>query len=287
MSDDDNMDLFEGFGDDVGLNPEDKKHIQSSNTEWFRGEKGRTYRVALLYFHPLDISIMRAAYTKDPSLTKEQLIELGKKALAKRAEERGKAVDQLADYDKLHIGKVQFHMVKAYYHEVVKFVASRQGLDGPEADKVWSSLGDEKVYFTTVLVVYPANKEGVVDTNALGRDFVVKPFRFASKVYERLHQVGASLRSNELSIATQDITFKCTNTDFQNFDIDGAGKALWLKNDKFRDVVLAKAVKLYPEIKKPFRELSTADLRIKLGLDAGGTGEDVSDEDFGNILADV
>jgi len=284
---DETMDLFDGFGDDVGLDPEDKKHIQSG-TDWFKGEKGRTYRVALLYFHPLDISIMRAAHKKDPSLTKEALVEMGKKALAKRAEERGKAVDQLTDADKLHIGRIQFHMTKAYYHEVAKFVASRLGMDGPEADKVWSSLGEEKTYFTTVLVIYPTDRDGNVDKDALGRGYAVKPWRFASKIYERLHQVGGSLRNNNLSIATQDLTLKCTNTDFQNFDIDGAGPALWLKNDKFRDAVLAKAVKFYSDIKKPFRELSTADLRIKLGLDAGsGGGEDISDDEFSGVLDNV
>lgn len=284
---DENMDLFDGFGDDVGLDPEDKKHIQSGQTEWFKGEKGRTYRVALLYFHPLDISAMRAAHKKDPAMGKEALLEVGKKALAKRAEERSKAVDQLTDADKLHIGRIQFHMTKAYYHEVAKFVASRLGMDGPEADKVWSSLGEEKTYFTTVLVIYPSDRDGTVDKEALVRGSAVKPWRFASKVYERLHQVGGSLRNNNLSIATQDLTLKCTNTDFQNFDIDGAGPALWLKNDKFRDAILTKAIKLYPDIKKPFRELSTADLRIKLGLDAGsGGGEDVSDDEF-SVLDNV
>lgn len=286
---DDDLDLFEEFGDDVGLDPEDKKHIQSSNTDWFKGDKNRTYRVALVYFHPLDISVMRAAHKKDPTLSKEQLLELGKKALVKRAEERNKAVDQLGEHEKLHVGRIQFHMTKAYYHEVVKYVVSRLGKDGSDADKVWRSLGDEKTYFTTCIVIYPADKEGEVDRDRLGKGWIVKPWRFASKVYDRLHQVGGSLRSNDLSIATQDLKIKCTNYDFQNFDIDGAGKAIWLKNDKLRDSILAAAIKTYPEVKRPFREMSTADVRIKLGLDSGGgVGDDVSDDDeFDDVLADV
>lgn len=284
----DEMDLFEGFGDDVSLDPEDKQHIQSNRTDWFKAEKGRTYRVALLYFHPLDISIMRAAYKKDKTLTKEQLVELGKKALAKRAEERGKAVDQLGEHEKLHTGRIQFHKTKAYYHDTVKYVVSRRGLDGAEADKVWDMLGEEKNYFTTVIVIYPTDKEGNVDRNALTREWKVRPFKFASKVYERLHQVGASLRSNDLSIATQDLTLKCTNSDYQNFDIDGAGKAVWLKNEKLRDAILAEATKLYGKIKKPFPEMSTADIRLKLGMDSGNAGEDVSgDDEFDDVLADV
>jgi hypothetical protein len=282
-----NIDLFDEFGDDVGLDPEDKKHIQSANTEWFKGDKGRTYRVALLYFHPLEISVMRAAHKKDPTLSKDQLLELGKKALAKRAEERSKAADQLGEHEKLHVGRIQFHKIKAYYHEIVKYVQSRLGLDGTDADKVWNSLGEEKTYFTTCIVIYPTDKDGEVNRDLLGKGWTVKPWRFASKVYERLHQVGGSLRSNDLSIATQDLKLKCTNGDFQNFDIDGAGKAIWLKNDKLRDAILAAALKLYPDVKKPFREMSTADVRIKLGLDSGNSGDDVSDDEFDDVLADV
>lgn len=284
---DETLDLFEGFGDDVGLDPEDKQHIPSNNTEWFKGVKGRVYRAALLYFHPLDISVMRAAYQKDKSLSRAALLEKGKKALANRAEERGKAVDQLEEHEKLHTGKIQFHMTKAYYHEVVKYVVSRKGLDGPDADRVWNSLGEEKTYFTTCIVLYPTDKGGEVIREELSKHWQVKPWRIAPKVYERLHQVGASLRSNDLSISTQDLTLKCTNSDFQNFDIDGAGKALWSRNEKLRDVILAAAVKLYPTVKKPFRELSTADVRIKLGLDSGNSGEDVSDDEFDDVLADV
>lgn len=281
-------DLFEGYGEDVGLDPEDKKFGGSGKSDWFKGEKGRQYRVALLYFHPLNISAMRAAKKKNPEITRDQLVEVGRKILAKRAEELGKAVDQLGEHEKLHTGRIQFHMTKAYYHEVAKFVPSRLGLDGPEADKVWRSLGDEKTYFTTVVLVYPTVKNGEVDKDRLAKDWEVFPWRFSGKVYDRLHAIRESLASNQLNIATQDIKLKCTNTDYQNFDIDSAGKAIWTTSDKFRDVVLAEAVKLYDKMKKPFKAMSTADLRIKLGLDSGNVGSDVADDDeFEDVLNDV
>lgn len=278
-------DLFGDYEEDVGLEPEDKKHARSDRQEWFRGEKGWTYRAAFCYFHPLDVMAMRAAHKKDKDLTREQLEEVAQKILAKCAEDRKKAVDQLADHEKLYLGRVQFRRIPAHYRDGVGYVVSRLGLDGTDADKVWEQMGEQKVYFTTVLLLYPTNKEGEILRDQLSKGWFVKPWRFSTKVYGRLHQVAEGLRSNDLSIATQDMSLKCTNTDFQNFEIDGAGKALWLKNDKFRDLVLQRAVKLFKEL-NPFRELSTADLRIKLGV-SGEVGDDVSEDDFADVLENV
>lgn len=273
------------FDDDVGLEAEDKKHAATDRQEWFKGEKGNTYRAALIYFHPIDIAAMRAAKKKNPEIEREALLEVGQKALAKRAEEREKAVDQLGDHEKLDLRRIQFRKIMAHYKEGIGYVVSRMGKDGKDSDKVWAMMGDLKKYFTTVLLIYPTTREGEIDKSRLSNGWVVKPWRFSGKVYGRLHQVAAGLKSNELAISTQDLSLKCTNTDFQNFEIDGAGRGVWLKSDKFRDKVLESAVKLYKEL-NPFRELSTADLKMKLGL-GGEVGDDVSEDDFDDILENV
>lgn len=273
------------FDEDVGLDPEDKKHAAPDRADRFKGEKGNTYRVALLYFHPINITIMRAAKKKNPEIGREALLEVGNKALAVRAEERGKAVDQLDEHEKLDLRRIQFRKFMAHYKDGVGYVVSRLGKDGKDADKVWKMMGDVRKYFTTILLVYPTTREGEIDKDRLSKGWAVVPWRFSGKVYGRLHQVAGGLRSNDLAIATQDLSLKCTNTDFQNFEIDGAGRGVWLKSDKFRDKVLEEAVKLYKEL-NPFRELSTADLKLKLGL-GGEVGEDVSDDDFDDILESV
>lgn len=284
MSDADTLDEY-NFDGDVGLEPEDKKYAKNDRQEWFKGEKGWTYRAALCYFHPLDEMARRAAKKKNAEVTKEQLEEVTTKVLAKRAEDLKKAVDQLADWEKLDTRRVQFRRIPAHYKEGVGYVVSRLGLDGKDADKVWEQMGEQKIYFTTVLLLYPCNKEGDILREQLSKGWIIKPWRFSTKVYGRLHQVAEGLRSNELSIATQDLSLKCTNTDFQNFEIDGAGKGLWLKNDQFRDLVLQKAIKVYKDL-NPFRELSTADLKIKLGV-GGAVGTDVSEDDFSEALNNV
>ena len=53
----DPFEMQEEFEDDVDLSPQNK--APSSRVERFKGDQGRTYRVALLYFHPLSISIAR------------------------------------------------------------------------------------------------------------------------------------------------------------------------------------------------------------------------------------
>ena len=277
---------LEGLEEDVGLSPEDKKYATSNQLEWFKGEKGRTYRVALVYFHPLAGALAIAAKKKNPQVTKEQIDGLVQQAMAKRAEELKKAVDQLAPHDKLDLGNTRFKKIEAHYKDNFGFVISRLGLDGVEADKVWSAMGEKKLYFTTVLLLYPVNGSGEVVKEQLLTHWMVKPWRFSGKVYGRLHQVAAGLRENDLSIASQDLTLKCTNTEYQNFEIDGAGKALWRKNEKYQAAVLEKAVSFYAKL-QPFRELSTADLQIKLGLGGGGGGSDVSEDDFSGMLGQI
>lgn len=288
----DDYDL-DSYDDDVGLEPEYKGEAASPDQlEWFKGEKkGVTYRASLLYFHPLAHAAVKAAVKKNPALVKdrEALEKIAQEALAKRAEELGKAVDQLADHEKLHLGGVRFKKILAHYKEGVGYAVSRLGQDGPEADEAWKMMGPQKKYFTTVLLIYPTNRQGELDKDRLANGWYVRPWRFSGKIYSRLHQVAEGLRSNDLSIANQDLSLKCTNGEFQNFEIDGFGKAIWRKNPKFQAMVLEKAVELYDKL-QPFREISSADLRLKLGLSTGGDGAGVSDvsaDEFGDLLENV
>lgn len=294
------MEQFADYDDDIGLSDEDKKFVSKERTEWFKGEKGTSYRVSLVYFHPVALAAMKAAKKKRPDISNEELEKIANLVLAKRAEELGKAVDQLQDHDKLDLTNAKFHTVEAHYKEGLGFVVSRLGLDGKEADEVWKMMGDVKKYLCTALLIYPTNKEGEVLKKALFDNWEVKPWRFSGKVYDQLLKVASGLRSNDLSIATQDLVLSCTNTDFQNFDVQPCGKSLWRrvgeeaaadsKGVKFQSEILAAAVKTYDTLRKPFRELSTADLAMKLGVStgsSGSTGSDVDADEFSELLDQV
>ena len=281
-------DLFEGmeeYDEDVGLGDEDRKHARSNQVQWFKGETGKKYRVSLVYFNPLASSVAKAMLKKDPGIDKEKVREKIKALFAKRAEDLGKSPDELQDHEKLDLNNVRFKKVLAHYKEGIGYVLSRLGKDGSEADSVWKMMGDLKTYFTTVLVIYPTANDGSVLKNQLGTNSIVIPWRISGKVYGTLHDVAKSLRENDLTIANQDLTLTCTNTGYQNFEIHGAGKAIWRMNKEFQSKVLEMAMPLYEKL-VPFREMSTADLKIQLGF-GGGAGEDVGADDFEGILDGV
>lgn len=282
------LDNMDDLDEDVGLSAEDKKHARSNQLEWFKGEKGRVYRTALVYFHPMKAAIVKAVKKKNPAATKEDILPILTKALAKRAEELGKTPDQLEVHEQLDTGNVRFKKIEAHYKDGVGFVLSRLGKDGSEADVVWKTMGDPKSYFTTALLIYPTDREGNLSSKDAGAGWTVMPWRFSTRVFGDMHAKSASLRENNLSIASQDLLLKCTNTDYQNFDINPAGPALWTKNAKFSSAVLAKAFALYEKL-VPFREMSTADLKIKLGIGGGSSGseESVTDDDFNALINQV
>src|SRR4051812_43739728 len=81
---------------DIGLGDEDKGKV-GNKTDFYKGEKGRTDRVALVYFNDIKSSILRRALRAKPELSKDKdqqkALLIG--ALTKLAEKLGKSIDQL------------------------------------------------------------------------------------------------------------------------------------------------------------------------------------------------
>lgn len=290
------VDPFDEYDDEdvVDLDPANK--APSNKLDRFKGEAGKTYRVALLYFHTLESSIVRAAKRaakkegKDPD--KDQVKDLINKSLAKRAEELEKSVDELETWQKLDLRKAQFKKVITQYGKFQGggLFESRLGKDGPEADKIWSKLEEPTTYYYTIVLIYPTDPNGNVEKEAILRSSLVKPWRFAGGVFNRLIEVNQSLSQvgDGLSLANQDLRLKCKNAQYQNFEIDFAGKALWTQSDKIKNKFLPMAVDMYEKMTtSDARRVSTADLKEKLGL-GGDSGEDVADDsEMDDILSSV
>ena len=280
---------YDGFEEDVGVDSdEDKKYGSANRPEWFKGDKGRCYRVALVYFHTVDVSAVtnaRAVAKKlGNTLSNDEIEKIAKESFQKKAAALSKKVDELTPVERLDISQVKFRKFQAHYKEGVGYVLSRMGRDGAEADVAWKSLGDAKNYFSTVCLFYPCDKDGnlprkdgELDKNRVMNDWHVLPWRFGPKNYENIWNVNKGLRSNDLTIADQDLILKCENTEFQNFKITGGGKSTWRRSPELMKRVLEKAIPLFDKL-IPFREMSTADLQIKLGISTGNRGEDVSTE---------
>lgn len=281
----DPFDNYEEYENDLGLGDDDRKAAKSNaDIEWYKGEKGRTDRAAIVYFHPVDVTAVTAARKKDKSLPREELVKIGQKALADRAASLGKTVDQLTAVDKLDLTQVHFKSYSSHYEDGMGYFLSRLGKDGPEADAVWKRLSEPKRGFSTALVVYPTMKDGSID-KARFNDLTVKPWRFSQKRYEAIWKTNNTLSLNNLSIANQDLLLECKDTKFQQIEPSGAGPAIWLKSEKLKETVLEKAVALYDKL-VPFREMSTDQLRQKLGLN-GSAVQDVTGGEFNDLLLNV
>jgi hypothetical protein len=284
MSDFDN---YEEYENDLGLGDDDRKQAKSNaDVEWYKGEKGRTDRAAIVYFHPVDVAAVTAARKKDKSTPKDELVKIGQKALADRAASLGTTVDQLTAVQKLDLTQVHFKSFRSHYEEGMGYFLSRLGKDGPEADAVWKRLSSEpKLNFSTMLVIYPTTKDGTLDKSRFS-EITVKPWRFSQKRYEAIWKTNNTLAQNGLSIANQDLLLECKDPKFQQIEASGAGPAIWLKSEKYKETVLEKAVSLYDKL-VPFREMSTDQLRSKLGLNGSAVQDVTGGGDFEDLLQNV
>jgi len=285
---------YSDFDEDVALDP-DEKGLGGTRQDWLKmSKKGEVIRCAFVYFHTYDKNAVRnaikAAKKDSKRLTREDVTKVANRALTQRAEELEKSADQLTETDKLDVSVAHFKAMKAHYQDGLGYVISRLGKDGADADAIWKRLPEPKMYFTTLLLIYPTDGEGTLNKETLARQIKENklqliPWRFSSRVYDDIWKLNDGLRENNLSLALQDIKLECKETQYQNISVSFAGQAIWQKNDTFKAAVLAHAVNLYDKL-IPFREMTTDQLRSKLGL-GGSATEDITADNFQDMLDQV
>lgn len=232
---------------------------------WFKGTKGRIDRVAFVYFHPVDQTAVARA--RKEASGDDALRAIAKKAVEDRARQLGKTPEGLSKVDALDRSVVKFKKMKASYQEGLGFVLNRLGLDGAEADRLWRQISEMRVYYSTLMLVYPTDRNGdlVKDKEEFKKGWKVQPWRLSEMNYETLAAQNATLAANNLSLASQDFKLKCTDDKFQKFEITSAGPALWCRKEDFAQLVLEEALNWYEKL-IPFRVMTTDQLRQKLGL---------------------
>jgi hypothetical protein len=287
MSDDFNYDL-EG---DVTLDV-DEKNIGGTQQDWLKmTAKGQMLRVAFVYFHTFDHNAVaqaaKVAKKAGKALTKDEITAIAKKALADRATELNKSADQLTAPEKLDTRVAHFKSMKAHYQEGFGYALSRLGKDGAEADAVWKRLPEPKPYFSTLLLIYPTDDQGNVQKETFAAQVKegrvrLMPWRFGNNVYEEIWKLNDGLRENTMTLASQDIKLECKEPKYQNIKISFVGKALWQTHDGMKQSILTKALGMYDKL-LPFREMTTDQLRAKLGL-GGSAVQDVSSDNFQDLL---
>jgi hypothetical protein len=282
------------FGDDVSLAP-DEKNVGGTKQEWLKMTiKGQVVRASFLYFYTYDANAvqcaMKVAAKAGKKLTKEEVLAVAKEALTARATELGKTLDQLTAGEKLDPRIAHFKAMKAHYQEGMGFILSRLGKDGAEADAVWKRLPEPKPYFSTLLLIYPTNNEGTLNKEEFARQIKenklkLVPWRFGNKIYEDIWKLNDGLRENNLSLASQDIKLECKEPQYQNIAVSFVGASTWQKNQQIASAVLTGAANMYDKL-MPFREMTTDQLRAKLGLSTAAS-DDVSSDNFQDVLDSV
>ena len=290
MSDEDLEIEVPDVNDDIGLGDEDKGKIQSNKLDWYKGEKGRTDRIALVYFNNYETIQLRNLLKEKPDLSAEQQKAVIKKVRAGIAAKLGKSVDQLEPVDLLDLREARFKPASAVYKEGLGFLSWPKNLTAAE-EKVWAKVGDRKDYAITVVLWYPTDREGDVDRERLSKHWRVLPWRTTPEMYGNFRRMNKGLVADGSSISQIDLNLTCSDTNFQKNTITQAGSAIYLKNENFKKMVLEKAYSLYSKL-TPFRSLTTDELREKLGMPGSGGGGgtsnvDIADEDFTGILGNV
>jgi hypothetical protein len=279
---------------DVGLDEDGKQFLQPRQ-EWLKMTKGQCLRGAFVYFHTIDknavTKVMAEAAKKSEKLTPEVIRGIARKVLEERAAQLTpvKAVDQLTEMDRLDLSEVKMKKLWGSYQAGLGFVVNRLGKDGPEADAVWKKIAEPKLYFTTLLILYPTDARGDITENEKPRlttDWRIMPWRFGKKTYENIWKLNAGLKSNGMGIHSQDIKLECKDAQYQNIDVSFVGAAIWQKHEKFRNMVLAKAMPFYDKL-IPFREMTTDQLRAKLGMGGSAVSSVGADAASGGDFTDL
>jgi hypothetical protein len=159
MSDEDLDIEVPDVNEDIGLGDEDKGKVQSNKLDWYKGDKGRTDRIALVYFNNYETIQLRNLLKEKPDLSAEKQKEIIKKVRASLAQKLGKAVDALEPVDLLDLREARFKPASSVYKEGLGYVQWPKEMTAAE-EKVWAKVGDRKDYVITVVLWYPTDREG-------------------------------------------------------------------------------------------------------------------------------
>lgn len=274
---------------DISASTEDAKKVNTSRTDWYKGDKDRTDALAIVNFSPRDHSFLRAALAKKPDLTEAQKIQVIAEGRKKVAEALGKSVDALDPVDLLDLSECRFKAVSGSFKEGVGYVSWPKTMTAEEQKLyVESKVGPRKDYVTTIVVVYPVDDEGEIDMDRLtkvkdGRlveSFKVMPWRMSTDKYHDLVRINKKLVKGQRSLADTDLVVQCTDKNFQKLKIDddASHPSAWRSHPAVKRAVLERAIKLQDKL-EPFKRYSIEDLKEKLGVASASSSTSDNDVD--------
>lgn len=177
-------------------------------------------------------------------------------------------------------GAVRFTGCDRHYMQGVGYFLHK----GPEYAKV--AGGPPKQAVATVMVVWPTDKKGRLNTEAFGagEGYQVMPWVFSADRYDQLKR-----RHEEFPLTKHDITLTCTDTQYQKMDVTPCKDNLFRKlyeSDKAKAKAIAAAIlDEVRDIEKSLRndmarDLTLDQIREKLG---GATSTPVTGASAGDV----
>lgn len=164
----------------------------------------------------------------------------------------------------------QFAGANTHYIPGAGYVVNK----GPEYTKL---AGGEppRMRIASIIAVWPTNKDGVLDKNALARgDVEILPWVISGEKFNYLKSTN-----NEFPFGHHDFTANCTEAQYQKMTFTPCKESLLrtlMANPKSESLVkdlIAKAQQIQLSIKDHIgREMTIQQLREKLGGAAGGAG---------------
>ena len=270
--------------ENIGLGDEDRDKLHH-RVQWYKAEKGRTDRVALVYFPTILASARRQVLRGNPNIPIEEQRATLAKAKRTLADKLGKSVDALTPGELLDSRDVRFKQCQAAFHRDLGFLEIPQDLSSSE-QAIWRKVGELRSYVYTLLLVYHGDRDGEVEREYASRGWRIVPWRFSPEKYETIRKIDKGLREDHSSIANVDLQLTCTDSQYQKITITQAGSALYRQDTEFLRKVLEAAAALKTQM-TPFRLVSTDELKEKLGMPAAAAapGSLADGADFNEVLA--
>ena len=219
--------------------------LSGGKLEAWRGKKGETDRIAIVYFKP------KAEWNED---------------------ENGDAPLEMWDTD----GPCRFKGQDIFFKKGTGLGYTIYKGKDPAIIKALG--GEPKGRIGTLVVKYRTDEEGnpMKPINP-STGWKVMPWYFSRKMVDQLKRVN---RENPLH--TSDLVVTCNNQDYQHLEFIGSSQCLWRHNEELKAAILAAAHKLAPRIPEGIgRERDEDELREKLGMQTNiGTDTETNYDDL-------
>ncbi len=134
--------------------------------------------------------------------------------------------------------------------------------------------------FGCIVVLYDVltSKDGKISL----KGYELLPWVFGEKMYGTLVE-----ENKEHPLTGCDLKLKCTNAEYQNFEVHSCKDSIWQSSPKLKEKILVDAAPMYEDLSRGLaNDLSVTEIKELLGIDAAGAEDAAADIDLGQV-ADV